>query len=44
MAARGSTLNFVPMDCEAEAHPADETAEAKLGQQSVIFKRHSWRA
>ena len=26
---RGSALNFVPRDCEAEARPADETAEAQ---------------
>ena len=25
----GSALNFVPRDCEAEARPADETAEAQ---------------
>ena len=25
----GSVLNFVPRDCEAEARPADETAEAQ---------------
>ena len=26
---RSSALNFVPRDCEAEARPADETAEAQ---------------
>src|SRR5699024_9744086 len=41
---RGSVLNFVPRDCEAEARPADETAEAEQGQRSAIFKHHSWRA
>ena len=41
---RGSALNFVPRDYAAEAHPADETAEAEQGQRSAIFKRHFWRA
>ncbi len=31
---RSSALNFAPRDCEAEARPADETAELKLGQLS----------
>ena len=35
---RGSALNFVPRDCEAEARPADETAEAEQGQRSAFCK------
>ena len=35
---RGSTANFVPRDCEAEARPADETAEAEQGQRSAFCK------
>src|SRR5699024_9440029 len=35
---RGSVLNFVPRDCEAEARPADETAEAEQGQRSAFCK------
>ena len=31
-------LNFVPRDCEAEARPADETAEAEQGQRSAFCK------
>ena len=34
----GSALNFVPRDCEAEARPADETAEAEQGQRSAFCK------
>src|SRR5699024_8775527 len=41
---RGSALNFVPRDCEAEARPADETAEAEQGQRSAFCKRASARA
>src|SRR5699024_7331889 len=35
---RGSAPNFVPRDCEAEARPADETAEAEQGQRSAFCK------
>ena len=35
---RGSTANFVPRDCETEARPADETAEAEQGQRSAFCK------
>ena len=41
---RGSALNFVPRDCEAEARPADETAEAEQGPRSAFRKRPPWRA
>ena len=35
---RDSALNFVPRDCEAEARPADETAEAEQEQRSAFCK------
>src|SRR5699024_11828449 len=35
---RGSAPNFVPRDCEAEARPVDETAEAEQGQRSAFCK------
>ena len=41
---RGSAPNFVPRDCEAEARPADETAEAEQGPRSAFRKRPPWRA
>src|SRR5699024_10025368 len=34
----GSAPNFVPRDCEAEARPVDETAEAEQGQRSAFCK------
>ena len=41
---RGSALNFVPRDCEAEARPVDEAAKARLAQRSGFRKRPPWRA